>query len=173
MEKALKTLVEMFYDRSLFDPYYKDIHGMCEAFILKEDNKLIILPCTPKMCVIFDTRKKPTTLEDYTDTYKHIVFITKGVVKKQSFHGVKIEYFTIQELSFNISRHVLVPSHKIVMKDKQKIMNDYNLKTLLMLPHILYTDPMAKYIGALKGDVVEVIRQSISSGEHRVFRICV
>lgn len=172
MEKALKTLKEMLYDRSQFDPYYKPISDACNNLVISDTEKYVLLPCTIDFCIVFDLRKKVESLQVLN--FKHIILITKdNINKKESVEKKRIEYFDLFELSFNISKHSLVPKHTIVMKDKQTIMSDYNIKSILMLPHILHTDPVARYIGAKKGDVVEITRNSITSGIHITYRICV
>lgn len=172
MEKALKTITEMLYDRSLFDSYYKDIHTASLTLIVNDDNKHIVLPCS-NICIVFDLKKTISKLDDIADAYKHIILVT-NVDVKLDYPGVRIESFLLKELLFNISTHSLVPKHVIVKKESvQELLRDYNIKSPLLLPHILENDPMARYIGAIKGDVVKVLRNSITCGEHVMYRCCV
>lgn len=175
MEKALKTITEMLHDRSLFDPHYIPISEACNKLVITEVEKYVELSCTSDFGIIFDLRKKIDSLDK--SEFKHIILITKDAINKEKMREVKdkkrIETFTLDELNFNISKHSLVPKHTIVMKDKNTIMSEYKIKSLLLLPHILSTDPMARYVGAVKGDIIEITRNSISSGTHTIFRICV
>jgi DNA-directed RNA polymerase I, II, and III subunit RPABC1 len=41
------------------------------------------------------------------------------------------------------------------------------------LPKILVTDPMAKYLGARKGNLVKIIRDSTTAGEYVVYRLAI
>lgn len=62
-----------------------------------------------------------------------------------------IEYFNIDDLLVNISRHDLVPKHIIVgEEEKKKVLLKYRVKES-QLPKILYKDPMARYLGLRKG----------------------
>jgi DNA-directed RNA polymerase subunit H (RpoH/RPB5) len=173
MEKALKTITEMFYDRSLFDYYYKDVYEASLSFVVNDDCKYIILPCNEQTCIIFDLKKKVSSLDDIIQKYKHIILVTNEPIK-ESYDDIKLETFLLDELVFNISKHCYVPKHTLVdKKNANRILKDYNIQSPLLLPHILLHDPMAKYIGATKGDIVKIERNSLSSGEHTVFRVCV
>jgi DNA-directed RNA polymerase subunit H (RpoH/RPB5) len=88
---------------------------------------------------------------------------------------VRLELFDMRELSFNVSRHALVPKH-VPIKDEafvSKLMDAYKIKTKNQLPLILRTDPMARYLGLQAGDVVEITRPSPTAGVYKHYRCCV
>ena len=74
-----------------------------------------------------------------------------------------IETFSESELQFNISRHVDVPRHIICSATKKKeVFEKYAIKEN-GLPLIKVTDPMVRYIGANKGQLIKIVRPSDST----------
>lgn len=86
-----------------------------------------------------------------------------------------IQLFNISYLQFDISTHRKVPRHRLMdqkeIDDLQKKMNITDLK--MQLPWIDSQDPMAKWLGARTGDVVEISRLSESAGSYKYYRYCV
>ena len=84
-----------------------------------------------------------------------------------------IEYFKFDDLFVNISRHELVPKHLLVSEaEKKQVLKKYRVKES-QLPKILVTDPMARYLGLRKGNLVKIIRDSQTAGIYIVYRICI
>lgn len=86
------------------------------------------------------------------------------------------QVFEIKELQFNISKHILVPKHRLIEASSDEInaiFQKLNIKSRSQLPVILKTDPMARFLDAKTGDVVEITRYSPTSGEHIFYRITV
>lgn len=83
------------------------------------------------------------------------------------------QIFFISHLNFDISQHRKVPKHRIISDDEvQKMMKEFNVKSLSNLPKIDCQDAMAKWIGARPGDVVEVSGICVASGENKRYRYC-
>lgn len=55
--------------------------------------------------------------------------------------------------------------------EKRKLLSKYKV-TQEQLPRIMLTDPVAKYLGLKRGDVVEVIRESETAGRYTTYRVC-
>ena len=86
---------------------------------------------------------------------------------------LQVECFNISELMVNITEHAYVPKH-ILLSDEQKseLMKRYRIKES-QLPKILHSDPVAKYLGLKRGDVVKIIRSSETAGKYVTYRITV
>jgi DNA-directed RNA polymerase I, II, and III subunit RPABC1 len=81
-----------------------------------------------------------------------------------------IELFEFRELIVNITEHVLVPKHVPLNKEQIKeLLSNYKLK-LTQLPRMSQSDPIAKYFGLKKGEVVKIIRQSETAGRYVTYR---
>ncbi|KAK6197325.1 uncharacterized protein RJT21DRAFT_123117 [Scheffersomyces amazonensis] len=83
-----------------------------------------------------------------------------------------IETFPESNLIVNITHHELVPKHIKLSKDEKKqLLERYRLKES-QLPRIQRDDPVARYLGLKRGEVVKIIRRSETSGRYASYRIC-
>ncbi|GMG39647.1 unnamed protein product [Ambrosiozyma monospora] len=83
-----------------------------------------------------------------------------------------IECFQESDIIVNITHHELVPKHiRLSSAEKRDLLDRYRLKES-QLPRIQREDPVARYLGLKRGQVVKIVRRSETSGRYASYRIC-
>lgn len=79
----------------------------------------------------------------------------------------------LKRLQFNILKHVLVPSHRVLtISETAQIRKRYNVMNDNQFPDISRFDPVAQAIGIRPGQVCEIIRPSKTAISAPYYRIC-
>ncbi len=73
-----------------------------------------------------------------------------------------LEDFDEASLLVNITHHTLVPKHEVMTpQEKRELLQRYRLKDN-QLPRIQPTDPVARYLGLSRGQVVRITRRELT-----------
>jgi len=84
-----------------------------------------------------------------------------------------IEHFRDEELMVDITEHELVPHHQLLTDaDKAALLDRYTLKPD-QLPRIQAGDPIARFLGLKRGEVVKINRPSETAGRYVTYRIVI
>jgi DNA-directed RNA polymerase I, II, and III subunit RPABC1 len=99
--------------------------------------------------------------------------IQEPPVKDSSKNKIIIDLFYYHELIINITQHHLVPKHTLLSKEqKDELFKKYKL-TENQLPRIHVNDPVSKYLGLVKKDVIKIEKQSNFATRYVSYRIII
>lgn len=127
------------------------------------------------------TELKKDKLEHEDDV---VIFITRDKITNENIFDAQLEniyqnekryvqVFWIDKLVINITKHELVPNHRILSGDeKENLLKKLDINNFTQLQLILKTDPVAKYYGMKRGDVCEILRSSETAGMYINYRYC-
>lgn len=139
------------------------------------DQMFVFFPDEPKIGI--KTIKTYCTRMQEENIHRAIVVVQSGMTPsaKQSLVDMApkyiLEQFLESELLINITEHELVPEHVVMSpEDKQELLQRYKLKEN-MLMRIQAGDPVARYFGLKRGQVVKIIRSSETAGRYISYRL--
>lgn len=123
-------------------------------------------------------------IDEFVEDGDTIIFVVKDKINNiESYESllatyldqnkIMVQIFWIDTLLTNITKHELVPKMRILNEEeKQDVFQKANVSTFTQMPLILKTDPVAKFYGLIRGDMVEIIRPSPTGGVYKNYRYC-
>jgi DNA-directed RNA polymerases I, II, and III subunit RPABC1 len=84
----------------------------------------------------------------------------------------KIEIFSEEDLVVNVTKHQMMPLFRIMSDAEKKRFFLYTKLSEDRLPRISVNDPVAKYYGMNRGDLIKIVRTSDTAGKYVTFRVC-
>ncbi|XP_074641745.1 DNA-directed RNA polymerases I, II, and III subunit RPABC1-like [Tubulanus polymorphus] len=194
-----KTIMQLCHDRGYLvtqDELDQTIDQFKEQFCVHDSrpsrSDLTVLVAhnddpTDQMFVFFpeDPKVGIKTVKSYCQTmqkeniHRALIVVQTGMTPsaKQSLVDMApkyiLEQFLESELLVNITEHQLVPEHVLMTpEEKKELLERYKLKES-QLPRIQVGDPVARYFGLKRGQVVKIIRPSETAGRYITYRLVV
>lgn len=172
-----QTLHDMLADRG-YDRIESDtLDQMVARKSATGEHIMVYFVYDPKVSV-----KKIKSIKDIIDAgdYTCLVLVYKSVITafaKQfiisDVHDINVQVFSENELSFNITKHELVPKHEVLTtQQRNEIVRKYKAG-LKHFPLMLSSDPVARYYGALPGTMMKITRKSPTAGEYVLYRVVI
>ena len=170
-----KTVMEMLNDRNCTYEI-EDPHTFTAACTKTSQPILVLYIDDPKLG-IQSVKSIESKMKDYSVRNSIVIYdnnltsFAKTAIVNMKQDGYDIELFTTKELSYNVTKHVLVPQHTLLdASDKAEILEFFRI-TEKRLPFILYSDPVARYYGAKPGDLFQINRKTEGVGTNPYFRV--
>jgi len=166
MEKAYETCVEMIEHRGyiIIDQDDERILATRENRITKKEEQIcVFITNTSKFNV--ESIQEYISMMKKMDVWNCIIVYRDSatpVAKKiiEETKDMNIELFTEDELQYNITKHVLVPKHEIAFKKGTVGCVNFKKKYTDNIPIILKSDPVSRYYGYEKGDIIKITRRN-------------
>lgn len=184
---AIKTIISMFVARNIindtdrgnvFNEIIKNAdvekNVLIDETYIQHNNKKYVLKFYNATLTSLKNKDMETFISDNINNHK--ILIVNSITSRaiQQLMTIKnLEYFTMSEIVRDISKHVLVPKHILLSNDEAKqLMDEYKIKQKDM-GQICYDDPMARFLNAKLGNIIQIIRYSIYSGYSTYYRLVI
>ncbi|XP_028413040.1 DNA-directed RNA polymerases I, II, and III subunit RPABC1 [Dendronephthya gigantea] len=178
LDQTLEQFKEQFGERpSEGHPNRADLSVLVEHNDDPSDKLFVFFPEDPKVGI--KTIKTYCTRMQEESITRAIIVVQMGMTPsaKQALVDMApkyiLEHFMEAELLINITEHELVPEHVLMTpEEKKELLTRYKLKEH-QLPRIQAGDPVARYFGLKRGQVVKIIRPSETAGRYITYRLVV
>ena len=196
--KSRQTVIELMEDRGVNMDKYKDftineVDLMVSNMPKKNEdispvditleNGIIKYFLTPKIRVTNLMTQTDKIIEDYNEGDTVIFIIRDKITSEDSIEEffrniyntrkIFVQYFHLDTLTFNVTKHSMVPKHEILSKEEtDELIKSLYITDIKKLPKINASDPISKYYGIKVGEVFRITRPSETSGISYYYRLC-
>lgn len=158
-------------------PERSELTILCTHHNNIDDKMIVFFPDEPKIGV--KTIQNYVAKMEADKVGKAIVVVRMGLTPsaKQAMKEIGpiyvMEDFLESEMLINITEHELVPQHILLnAEEKEELFSRYKLKESQLMK-MLATDPVARYYGYKRGQVIKIIRKSDTAGRYVTHRLVV
>lgn len=160
-KKSYEICMEMFIQRN-----YEVVECDDERILAMKEDGSQICAFIPSLMTKFNVDR----IQEYISMVKkmdilHCIIVYKDsatpIAKKvvDDSQEIRIELFNDDELQYNVTKHYLVPTHILFHKSKTKAAEEFKKKYTDKFPILLKTDPISRFYGYQKGDIIKIIRK--------------
>lgn len=136
-------------------------------YVFYTDEKSVGIKTMRKFIGVLDERK----IESGILIYASAMTPSANKVIVSMAQQFTLEAFQEAELLVNITHHIMVPKHEVMKPaEKAALLARYRLHDT-QLPRIQLNDPIARYYGLKRGQVVRIIRPSETAGRYVSYRL--
>ena len=161
IKKCVDTLSELFVDRGYLPIEDKDV--MVNMFVrcndaceVREQNINILFISSNQ--TLQKANNKKWDFQEKLVREKALGIIVSGIQGSDLPEDYEEDFneFNITSLQYNITKHRLVPTHKILEgRERRDVLSKYRVSEM---PVLFRTDPVAKWYGMREGDICRVTR---------------
>lgn len=181
-KRVLITVCDMLKDRGytissdkMIEEASEFLSNDSESFYSIVTNSVASIHLPSKIAVVWEPQFVVKTLR-YCEKYLYensvvsAIFISdeplniyakkalKEISNKNNPKHKKISLFFSSELHINITKHPWVPQHiGLTPEEENNLMTKYRLSKK-QFPRIMSTDPVAKYYGFIRGQIIKIVR---------------
>ena len=165
-ERALQTLNEMLTARGVKAEKFEDVGSPLDETKMYVFGSVLVIKYASEnsysngIIIISQTRPSDAVLSALR---AHI----------SNEENSLVQLFEIRHLQFNISKHVKVPKHRLILSSElPEILEKTNAVNPSKFRKIDSQDPMARWVGARPNDVIEVTGMCETSLENKRYLFC-
>lgn len=192
-----RTVCEMLYDRGYLvteselsmtkdefirhfgdDPKHEDLTMLKHKKSGPADEIYVFFPAEEKLGVkqlkdsFFKRMKEENVYRAIIVLQKPLTSFARNTVAQMAPKYI-MEIFQEGELLVNVTKHELVPKHHPLSDEEKKtLLERYTVKES-QLPRMQKSDPVARYLGLTRGQVVQITRISETAGKYINYRLVV
>ena len=147
----------------------------------RDDNKILLCwfkerKLGPSVRSVFDVMQNEKIKKALVVADEGVTPGSKEILKNLKIcEKIVIDVWTLEESMIFVPDHKYVPSHRICsIREKKNLFKSYGV-TKMQIPNIKFDDVMVKYLGASKGQLIQIIRDSDTNPEVKIesYRIVV